>query len=62
MKKNNPHTPILLREALGVEPKVFARYGEPASWPLTRLRLLLLLLLLLLGLGMMSAPAIRSSL
>lgn len=26
MKKNNPHTPILLREALGVEPKVFARY------------------------------------
>ncbi|MCJ1250363.1 hypothetical protein MMC30_007589 [Trapelia coarctata] len=26
MKKNNPHTPIMLREALGVEPKVFARY------------------------------------
>jgi len=26
MKKNNPHTPILLREALGIEPKVFARY------------------------------------
>ena len=27
MKKNNPHTPIMIREALGVEPKVFARYG-----------------------------------
>lgn len=27
MKKNNPHTPIMLREALGTEPKVFARYG-----------------------------------
>ncbi|MCJ1408405.1 hypothetical protein MMC19_002480 [Ptychographa xylographoides] len=26
MKKNNPHTPIMLREALGVEPKVYARY------------------------------------
>lgn len=27
MKKNNPHTPIMLREALGFEPRVFARYG-----------------------------------
>ncbi|KAK4635399.1 NADH-ubiquinone oxidoreductase [Fulvia fulva] len=26
MKKNNPHTPIMLREALGIEPRVFARY------------------------------------
>lgn len=31
MKKNNPHTPIMLREALGVEPKVFARYGSPVT-------------------------------
>ena len=28
MKKNNPHIPIMLREALGTEPRVFARYGE----------------------------------
>jgi NADH dehydrogenase (ubiquinone) 1 alpha subcomplex subunit 2 len=27
MKKHNPHTPIMIREALGVEPKVYARYG-----------------------------------
>lgn len=27
MKRHNPHTPILIREALGVEPKVWARYG-----------------------------------
>lgn len=27
MKKNNPHTPIMLREALGTEPRVFTRYG-----------------------------------
>ncbi|KZF20839.1 NADH dehydrogenase, alpha subcomplex, subunit 2 [Xylona heveae TC161] len=26
MKHHNPHTPIMLREALGVEPRVFARY------------------------------------
>ncbi|KAI1176440.1 thioredoxin-like protein [Nemania sp. FL0916] len=26
MKKNNPHTPILMREAAGTIPKVFARY------------------------------------
>ncbi|KAI9716776.1 MAG: hypothetical protein M1812_005116 [Candelaria pacifica] len=28
MKKNNPHTPIMMREALGTEPKIFTRYGE----------------------------------
>lgn len=27
MKKANPHTPILIREALEVEPRVWARYG-----------------------------------
>ncbi|EEQ30256.1 NADH-ubiquinone oxidoreductase 1 subunit [Microsporum canis CBS 113480] len=27
MKKNNPSVPILIREALDVEPRVFARYG-----------------------------------
>lgn len=27
MKKNNPHTPIMLREAQGTEPRVFARFG-----------------------------------
>lgn len=26
MKKNNPHTPIMLREAAGTHPRVFARY------------------------------------
>ncbi|KAI8627819.1 NADH dehydrogenase, alpha subcomplex, subunit 2 [Xylariaceae sp. FL1651] len=26
MKKNNPHTPILLREAAGTLPKIYARY------------------------------------
>merc|ERR1711977_802317 len=26
MKKHNPHTPILIREALDVQPKVWARY------------------------------------
>ncbi|KAF1348772.1 thioredoxin-like protein [Delphinella strobiligena] len=26
MKKNNPYTPIMIREALGIEPKVYARY------------------------------------
>ncbi|KAM5475123.1 hypothetical protein MauCBS54593_001595 [Microsporum audouinii] len=26
MKKNNPSIPILIREALDVEPRVFARY------------------------------------
>lgn len=28
MKKNNPNIPILIREATGVEPKVWARYGR----------------------------------
>jgi NADH dehydrogenase (ubiquinone) 1 alpha subcomplex subunit 2 len=27
MKKHNPHTPIMMREATGTEPRVFARYG-----------------------------------
>jgi hypothetical protein len=27
MKKHNPHTPILIREAGNVTPKVWARYG-----------------------------------
>jgi hypothetical protein len=27
MKKFNPHIPIMIREAMGVEPKVYARYG-----------------------------------
>ncbi|KAL2217006.1 NADH-ubiquinone oxidoreductase 105 kDa subunit [Thermoascus aurantiacus ATCC 26904] len=26
MKKNNPYTPIMMREALGTEPRVYARY------------------------------------
>ncbi|PVI05887.1 NADH dehydrogenase, alpha subcomplex, subunit 2 [Periconia macrospinosa] len=26
MKKHNPHTPIMIREAAGIEPKVYARY------------------------------------
>ncbi|KAJ5092485.1 hypothetical protein NUU61_007355 [Penicillium alfredii] len=26
MKKHNPHTPIMMREARGTEPRVFARY------------------------------------
>ena len=41
MKKNNPHIPIMLREALGTEPRVFARYGTPDQHTLgdPRLRL-----------------------
>lgn len=31
MKKNNPATPILLREAAGTLPKVYARYGAYIS-------------------------------
>ncbi|KAJ5612248.1 hypothetical protein N7510_005442 [Penicillium lagena] len=27
MKKHNPHTPIMMREAMDTEPRVFARYG-----------------------------------
>ena len=26
MKKNNPYTPIMIREASGTEPRVYARY------------------------------------
>jgi hypothetical protein len=32
MKKHNPHTPIMIREALDVQPKVWARYGQYPSW------------------------------
>jgi NADH dehydrogenase (ubiquinone) 1 alpha subcomplex subunit 2 len=28
MKKNNPSTPIMLREAAGTVPKIYARYGR----------------------------------
>ncbi|KAK2747153.1 hypothetical protein FQN57_002410 [Myotisia sp. PD_48] len=36
MKKNNPHTHILMREALDIEPRVFARYefGKEKQVPL----------------------------
>ncbi|KAF2197477.1 NADH dehydrogenase, alpha subcomplex, subunit 2 [Delitschia confertaspora ATCC 74209] len=36
MKKHNPYTPILIREASGVEPKVYARYefGKEKMVPL----------------------------
>lgn len=27
MKKNNPQTPIMIREAAGTIPKIYARYG-----------------------------------
>jgi hypothetical protein len=37
MKKNNPNTPIMLREAAGTQPRVYARYGEfTAIWILGR--------------------------
>ena len=26
MKQHNPHTPILIREAMNIQPRVFARY------------------------------------
>ncbi|KAK2765024.1 hypothetical protein FQN54_008723 [Arachnomyces sp. PD_36] len=26
MKKNNPHVPIMMREATGTEPRIFTRY------------------------------------
>lgn len=37
MKKNNPHIPILIREAMGVEPKIWTRYeyGREKMAPLT---------------------------
>lgn len=28
MKKNNPQIPIMLREAAGTQPRIYARYGE----------------------------------
>lgn len=31
MKKNNPVTPIMLREAAGTLPQVYARYGRSFS-------------------------------
>ena len=36
MKKHNPHTPILIREALEVEPKVWTRFGESVFSPFER--------------------------
>ncbi|KAI1913991.1 hypothetical protein LOZ53_000540 [Ophidiomyces ophidiicola] len=27
MKKHNPYTPIMIREAADIEPRIFARYG-----------------------------------
>ena len=35
MKKHNPHIPIMMREAMGTEPRVFARYGTDNQRPLT---------------------------
>jgi NADH dehydrogenase (ubiquinone) 1 alpha subcomplex subunit 2 len=36
MKKNNPNIPILIREATGIEPKVWARYGmDPGRFEIT---------------------------
>ncbi|KAF2098040.1 NADH dehydrogenase, alpha subcomplex, subunit 2 [Rhizodiscina lignyota] len=39
MKKHNPHTPIMIREAQNVEPKVWARYefGKEKMVPLNGL-------------------------
>ncbi|KAF2135217.1 uncharacterized protein K452DRAFT_239771 [Aplosporella prunicola CBS 121167] len=36
MKHHNPHTPIMIREALDIEPKVYARYefGKEKMLPL----------------------------
>lgn len=39
MKKNNPHTPIMLREAMGTEPQVFTRYGMRCSFLLKQIHL-----------------------
>lgn len=33
MKRNNPNIPILIREAAGTQPKVYARYG---TYPITK--------------------------
>ncbi|KAF2430323.1 NADH dehydrogenase, alpha subcomplex, subunit 2 [Tothia fuscella] len=39
MKKHNPHTPIMIREALDIQPKVWARYefGKEKMLPLNGL-------------------------
>jgi len=39
MKKHNPHTPILIREAAGIEPRMFARFefGEETQISLSGL-------------------------
>ena len=37
LKKANPTFPILVRECGGVEAKLVARYGAPASSPAARL-------------------------
>jgi len=34
MKHHNPNTPILIREATGIEPKMWARYGEKTEFVL----------------------------
>jgi hypothetical protein len=36
MKKHNPHTPILIREASGIEPTLYARYSLSAHGTSTR--------------------------
>lgn len=36
MKKHNPHTPILIREASGTEPTLYARYSLSAHDTSTR--------------------------
>lgn len=33
MKKNNPAIPIMLREAQGTIPKIYARYGRCSCYP-----------------------------
>ena len=38
MKKNNPSTPIMLREAQGTLPKVYARYGPSPRHALAQAR------------------------
>lgn len=36
MKKNNPDTPIMMREAAGTLPRIYARYGPSPSPPCGR--------------------------
>lgn len=38
MKKNNPSTPIMLREAQGTLPRVYARYGPSPRHALAQAR------------------------